>query len=138
MTARTFLVVVNLASWLLLLALREPMRPSYFAERDEWHKSGTFHFSSADPPLVIAGRPLWSWSPYHGGESLPVKALELVNLPPLVAAYFASTVFFLLGCPAYTSSILTCGTLLVLSSAQWWLCGLGLERFRSGRTVSRA
>jgi hypothetical protein len=131
---RVLLVVANLFGWLLFVALRDPMPPTYFAEQDEWHRSGTFQLNSGYPALVLAGRPLWNWSPFHGGEAWPVKALELANLPGLIAAFFAYAVFFMLRCSAFTSSMLAYAVLLILSTAQWWLCGLGLERFRSLRS----
>jgi hypothetical protein len=128
---RLLLVVANLFGWLLVLALREPMSAVYFAERDAWRSSGTIHLNSAYPALVIAGRPLWSWSPYHGGEAWPVKVLEVANVPALLAAFVADATCFLLGSSAYTSSIVGCAALLVVSSAQWWVCGRALERLRA-------
>lgn len=83
MTLRAVLVIINLCAWGALVALRGPLPESFFVERDTARQHGGFFLSSGDPTLVIAGRPLWQWSQFHGGERVVVKLLEVANVVPL-------------------------------------------------------
>ena len=101
-------------------------------------RPGQFYFTSADPMAVIAERPLWSWSVFHGGEVLPVKVLEVLNLPALVVTVifnaFAGSSSVI---GPQRASYMTFGVLLLGSTVQWYLVGVALQGLRR-RFGSRA
>jgi hypothetical protein len=76
---------IHLAGCSAFLFLREP--GISFPEEEERMRrdSGYFFVSSAGPIMHIAGRPLYNWSEWHGGEARWVKILEVANLPALIA-----------------------------------------------------
>jgi hypothetical protein len=127
------IVLANLAAWVGLVALRAPLPEAFFATKNEWLGPGRFHYSSADPVLVIAGRPLWSWSQYHGGETSVVMALEAVNVPALVVVVLSDAFLGAFGVPRYTRSILAFVCLLVMTTIQWHLVARALSAFRAWR-----
>lgn len=104
----------------------------FLATHDVPRQSGEFHLNSADPPLVLIGRPLWWWSEHHGGEHFTVKVLEVPNLLPLVLVKLTD-VFLKVATDSgtYTRSVLLFVELLLLSSAQWWTIGNVIVRFKS-------
>ena len=132
------LAVANLVAWLLLVAFRPPMPQAYFDERDMRRRPGHVFFTSADPMAVIAERPLWSWSVFHGGEAWPVKVLEALNLPALVVAIvfhaFAGSSSVI---GPQRASYMTFGILLFISTVQWYLVAMALQGLRR-RFGSRA
>ena len=134
MTLRAVLVVTNLCAWGTLVALRGPLPESFFVERDTARQDGGFLLSSSDPMLVIAGRPLRQWSQFHGGERVAVKLLEVANVVPLCTIWLIDG---MVGSGTrmhvYTQSVFTFGGLLLLTSAQWWIAGTAVARFRAWR-----
>jgi len=134
MPLRALLVVSNLCAWGTLVVLRGPLPDSYFAERDSARQQAGFLFSSGDPALVVAGRPLWWWSEFHGGERLIVKLLEVPNLVPLcVIGLAGAIVASATRVGTHTRSLFTFGALLLLSSGQGWIAGTAVARFRAWR-----
>jgi hypothetical protein len=128
------IIIANLAAWVGLVTVRAPLPNSFFAAKDKWLEPGEFHHRSSDPVLVIAGRPLWSWSQYHGGEVTAVKALEAVNLPALVAVVLWDLfVHGALGIPTYTRSLLTFVCLVVATTIQWHLVVRAITAFLTWR-----
>ena len=81
-----------------------------------------------------------SWSEFHGGETIGVKALEIVNLPALAAtvlAEIAGAAGLARLTSACTWSWFLAGLFLFVSSAQWWLIGGAIDlRIRRVRTDS--
>jgi hypothetical protein len=129
-TLRSLLVLCNLAAWCVQVLLRPPLPASYFAARDEARAAGGFFHNSADPLVVIAGRPLWSWSAFHGGERAAVKLLEVANLVPVVIVALASA--FPSG-QSHRHSFFMFSALLFLTSLQWWSLGHFVTSFRAWR-----
>ncbi len=128
------MLVANLVAWVSLVGLRDPLPDSFFAERDEWLGPGAFYHSSVAPELVIAGRPLWSWNEYHGGEILAVKALEVLNLPSLIVVALCDLlVGDAFGVPTYLRSVFTFLGLLVVTTLQWLLVAKAIIAFHVWR-----
>jgi hypothetical protein len=140
MTARAVFVLANAIAWAVLIGLRAPLPASYFDDHDAARRAGgLFYLNSADPPLVVAGRPLHAWSVYHGGEAIMVKALEVANLIPLLGTMIASTtVVASLQIPMMEQSYVTCGILLMLTTIQWWTIGSVVASFRRWRLEQHA
>jgi hypothetical protein len=139
MTLRAVLMVANLCAWGTLVALRGPLPESFFVERDAARQRGGFHLSSGDPMLVIAGRPLWQWSQFHGGERVVVKLLEVANVVPLcIIALIDLMVWSETHMRTYTQSVFAFGGLLLLTSAQWWIAGTAVARFGAWRQERHA
>jgi hypothetical protein len=130
---RWLLSGANLTAWLLLVLFREPLPAEYFQARDQAAARGGFLITSADPIVVIGGRPLRTWSEWHGGEASLVKLLEVVNILAVTITVFAGFLLGLTGLPTYRRSFVTLAILLIYSSIQWWFVGWGIDRFRAGR-----
>ena len=78
------LVLAHLVACGAFLAAREP-GISFLAEREAAYKEpGRFFFTSGDPYVYMAERPLRNWSRWHGGEEMWVKVLMIINLPSLI------------------------------------------------------
>jgi hypothetical protein len=119
-TVRGALVLANLVAWFCVVGLREPMPARYFDDQD----TPGIQLNSAAPIVVVAGRPLRSWNRFHGGETLGVKVVEVVNLVPFIAALIVdgqASVF--LPTRSLVRSHIVFGVLLVLTSLQWSLVG---------------
>jgi hypothetical protein len=108
-------------------------------ERDAARQHGGFMLSSGDPMLVIAGRPLWQWSQFHGEERVVVKVLEVANVVPLcIIGLIDVMVWSGTHMQTYTQSVFALGGLLLLTSAQWWIVGTAVARFRVWRQERHA
>ena len=85
-TLAAILCLINWAAFLSFLILRDPVIEQ---EREiEYLANGTVFrpLPSGHPESHIAGRPLHTWSSWHGGERPFIKITEVVNYPALIAA----------------------------------------------------
>ena len=133
------LIAANLGAWALLLIVRAPLPAEYFAERDPRLNAGRVHWRSTDPPLVIAGRPLFDWSEHHGGEHALVKVLEALNLIPLAATALIGALLLVavpLSLEAHSDVLAV--VLAALVTAQWWLAGSAARSFRAFQAARRS
>ncbi len=119
-----FLAAANWVAWATLLALRSPMAPEFFAERDRAQASGEVVLSSSDPALVLAGRPLWGWSTVHGGERWPVRVLEIVNVPSLLVVFVLDSILGVTGVAHHQRSMMSAALLFAGTAVQWLYIGL--------------
>ena len=113
-------MVLNAVAWCLFLLIRAPLSHEYFSKRDPQLNGGMWVLSSGDPVLVIAERPLFSWSKFHGGEHVAVKLLEAANLMPLVGAVVVSILLHGGSISLVAQSYVVLVVLLALSTLQWW------------------
>ena len=125
-------LVVNLIACAAFLIVR-PEATSLIEERERAERSGAFSLSSSDPFMLIAGRPLWQWNEWHGGEATWVKAIEVANGPAVFVAKLFGDVWeaghAFSGQPTYRGqSWMRAYVFLVVSSVQWLLIGLALAR----------
>lgn len=95
--------------------------------------SGYFFMSSADPIMFIAGRPLYTWSEWHGGEELWVKLIEVPNLPALVVTatigHIPIAIYRMTGYGDFVHDTwIRAVVFLFFSSVQWWWFGRVIER----------
>jgi hypothetical protein len=135
-------LVLNFIACTVFLAARPPAT-ELIAEREQAQKVGTLTISSGDPYMVIAERPLRQWNVWHGGESLWVKALEVLNWPAVIAAKrfgddWARNHAFS-GTPTYRrESWMRAYAFAITSSLQWLLVGIVITRLsnRHKRRVS--
>jgi hypothetical protein len=116
------LLLANYLGFALFLVLR-PSAAEYLRAKDEALHRGEFTVSDADPTCFIAGRPLYDWQPWHGGESMGVKVLEVANFPALSAAGFLTRRLLFDADSYYQNSDIPGLLFLPLATAQW--LGLG-------------
>jgi hypothetical protein len=126
---RWLLLASNAVACVFFVVVREPPAPEYLAEWESAHRTGGIFLNSAVDGMV-ACRPLYSWSDWHGGEALWVKSLEVANMPALALA----GVFGAAGelgvarmFPICTWSWILGGVFLVAASVQWWLAGVVID-----------
>jgi hypothetical protein len=128
---------LNLAACLLFIALREPAPAVYVAELDKAREHlrrcqgvcGEWYDNTAVMGFV-AGRLLYSWSDWHGGEDTWVKVLVTVNLPAVVVTLAGE---FVLGGHGNLSPLLRLSAVeeswvwgivfASVASLQWWAVG---------------
>ena len=119
----------------MFVALREPPAAPYLAEMDAARQSGGILIDDSIWGM-LACRTLGNWGPIHGGESLGVAVLEVLNLPSLLLTAFAAIFVDVFGASRITSacawSWLVAGVFMMLASAQWWMIGHAIDR-RGGR-----
>jgi hypothetical protein len=128
------LLLANYLAFALFLALR-PSAAEYLRAKDEAAQRGEFTLSDADPDTFIAGRPLYNWNEWHGGERLGVKVLEVVNLPALAAANrFTEARSADAGASSYYRDSNVRGRLFLLfATVQWLAVGGLISRWRAMR-----
>jgi hypothetical protein len=78
-------LLLNAAVCIVFLVARPPAT-ELIEKREQAERAHGVSDSSSDPYMLIAERPLRQWNAWHGGESLWVKTLEVVNWPAVVAA----------------------------------------------------
>lgn len=119
--------VLNLFVCAVFIIVRPPAK-ALIEERERAQRMGAFTFSSGDPLMVIAERPLYQWSKWHGGEATWVKVAQVLNGPALIAAKFAGdrwshgTAFS--GEPTYRrESWVRAYVFLITATLQWLIVG---------------
>jgi hypothetical protein len=132
---RRILPIANVVACLLFVLLREPASSAYLAEVDDARQRGGFVLDDAVWG-TLACRTLHAWSPYHAGEELGVAALEVLNLPSLMATGITGFFADAFGVARMTSacrwSWMLAAVFMALASAQWWYIGRAIDR-RGGR-----
>ena len=132
---RSTLPIANLIACLLFVALREPPPDPYLAEMDAARQTGGILIDDSIWGM-LACRTLSNWGPIHGGESLGVAVLEVLNLPSLLLTAFAGIFVDVFGASRITSacawSWMLAGVFIFLASAQWWFIGRSIDA-REGR-----
>lgn len=133
------LCIVNWTGFAGFLVTREPYI-HHEKELDSGEVMASFY--SGEPLTHIAGRPLYSWNSWHGGESLFVKVLEVFNSPALAAAHVATPLlkgFFVMSSGSYRSeSWVRAWLFIVFATLQWILIGTWIVRDKKGtRTASK-
>ena len=129
---------INWAVLVLFIVARQPSI-THEEERDLTRRSESPYIfrDSGDPLTHIAGRPLYSWNSWHGGEDAWVQAAEVANAPSLalahVAAPFVATAFS--GDSYYFESWVKAWIFAFLSSAQWIVVGIALTRVLERRAI---
>ena len=130
---RSFVVAVLALHWIsciLFLALRAPDPPGGALDQLEaTRNTGELVFSSAAPWGYVAERPLYSWSEWHGGESVGVKALVIANLvPTLLTTAILDSPDQASTTPIRLQTWIAALVYLALSTMQWWGIGVILEK----------
>ena len=125
------LLIVNYLAFGVFIASR-PSESQVLRTRDAAWNRGEFWISSADPYTYIAGRPLYNWSPWHGGERLGVKILEVINLPALLLASALTPIIGMItGASHYYSwSWIRAVLFLLFATFQWLILGSIISRLR--------
>lgn len=127
---RAVILAPCILNWLVcgIFLLVRPEATALIEERESEQRAGTLTLSSDDPYMLIAGRPLWQWNEWHGGESTWVKAVEVLDGPAVITArhfgdcWAASRAFN--GKPTYRrESWIRAYVFIIVSSAQWLLIG---------------
>jgi len=121
-------LVLNAIACAVFLAARPPAT-ELIVQREKAQRVGTLTMSSGDPYMLIAERPLWQWSVWHGGESLWVKTLEVLNGPAVIAAKrfgdeWAGDHAFSGTATYRRESWIRAYTFAIASSLQWLLVGI--------------
>jgi hypothetical protein len=119
------LLVANAAACALFL-LREPAPQEYLAEVDAARRNGGMYLVSGIDG-TLACRQIYSWSEWHGGETLGVKVLEVANLPALVVTgvvAFVGELGVARVLTACTWSWLLAAVFIAAASLQWWIVGV--------------
>ncbi len=120
--------VLNVIACAVFIVARPPAT-GLIDNRERTQQVGTLTISSGDPYMVIAERPLRQWNVWHGGESLSVKVLEVLNGPAVIAAKrfgdeWAGDHAFS-GTPTYRrESWIRAYVFAITSSLQWLLVGI--------------
>lgn len=135
MRYRVLLPICNAVACGLFVLLRAPLAPGYLAEVDAAWRNGAMHFDSGSGG-VLACRSLNSWSSFHGGEHIGVKALEAVNVAPLVATGLVHVVAWVASASASDAPLASACTwswglaavFILLATAQWLALGAVLDR----------
>ncbi len=131
-------------NWLVcgIFLLARPEATALIEEREREQRAGMLTLSSADPYMLIAGRPLFQWNEWHGGESTWVKAVEVIDGPAVITAkhfgdrWAASRAFN--GKRTYRrESWIRAYVFIIASSVQWLLIGALLAHLtRVSRNLS--
>jgi hypothetical protein len=119
--------IVNWIVFAVFIAVRPPAT-ALIEERERAQQMGAFTFSSGDPLMVIAERPLYQWNKWHGGEAAWVKVAEVLNGPAFVAAKVAgdswSSSAAFSGEPTYRrESWVRAYVFLIVATLQWLIVG---------------
>ena len=117
------LCLVNWLGFCLFLAYRRPHIDARY-ERTAAATAATFEpMGSGQPAFHIAGRPMYDWNSWHGGEVPVVKLLAIANYPALVIARglapaVSRLLFKRIGTYSLESWVLA-WIFVVLASVQW-------------------
>ena len=125
------------ASW-IAFACFAIARESYIENEGDLDVGDSMNAYYSGKPLThIAGRPLYAWRSWHGGEAFAVKMLELLNLPslglahlaaePVAAALFRSSVSY------YLVSWVRAWLFVAAATVQWFLIGMLIDGWRRRR-----
>jgi hypothetical protein len=119
------LLIVHWAICTMFLILRPVEHGGWLDHKEQAREQGMFTMSSGEPLLYVAGRPLYQWNTWHGGEQLWVKILETPNIMPLMATVFLDKFVEVVLLRSHigsfrTQSWVTGYIFILLSSLQWF------------------
>lgn len=129
--------IVNWIMFAVFITVRPPAT-ALIEERERAEQIGAFTFSSGDPLMVIAERPLYQWNEWHGGEATWVKVAEVLNGPAFIAAKVTgnreSSSAAFSGEPTYRrASWVRAYVFLIVATLQWLIVGAVAARIVLGR-----
>jgi hypothetical protein len=128
--SRASFALVPVLAWAAFLVLRPP-NPFFLSQQQEARATGGFFIMSGMPYTHLAERPLYTWSNWHGGEHIAVKALELATLPGLIAGCVLCFPISLLLSPhisVQSESWVRFGFVVLFSTLQWAALGPVFQR----------
>jgi hypothetical protein len=121
------LCVVNWISFLIFLFARPPIVVGEM-ERDLRRSGTSVVFRQVDDVAFhIAGRPVYAWNSWHGGEKMWIRTVELLNAPALALARLlsptATRTLFARSGSYWMESWVLAWLFLVAASVQWIVVG---------------
>ena len=145
MNWRHVAVIVSIANWVAFAAFLAIRTPSVDARAESEFVAGGMTFeptASGHPVAYIAARPLYTWNSWHGGESVIIKVIELVNLPALVSAIYlaprVTRILFPNSGSYYLQSWVCAWMVVVFSCLQWFALSFLVHRLRLAPRTSRS
>ena len=137
---RWLLLLSNAAAFALFVSLRDPPPAEYLAALDSAQRTGGLLLNSGIDAM-LACRNLYSWSPWHGGETFAVKAYIVANAPALAFSALVDTVGRIGATGIFSAcrwSWIVAGFFLVAASVQWWSIGALIEYLVRRHSLHRA
>jgi hypothetical protein len=129
------LCVINWSAFSIFLLLRQPnIREDYEAMRTD-AESVFRPMPSGSPMTHIAGRPLFTWNSWHGGESSFVIIGEVVNAPSLLLANILAPqvgeLLFTGSYSYYLESWVKAWLFIAFASGQWIAIAWTIDQIRA-------